>query len=104
MLNAARRRSTQKDLPCTLTHSWVLERLQEGRCELSGLPFDYQAKKGHLSPLTPSVDRIVPQLGYTPQNCRIVCQALNALFSTWGEAASLEIVIAYLKNRGVHFE
>ena len=104
MLYDAKKRSIKKNIPFNLTREWIQQKLVFGRCELSALPFEYGAKKGRLSPFTPSIDRIVPALGYTQQNCRVICYCLNNLFGTWGEASSLEIIIAYLKNRGIYFE
>lgn len=36
-------------------------------------------------PLAPSIDRIDSSLGYTRQNCRIVCAAVNYAMNVWGE-------------------
>ncbi|RZD49570.1 MAG: hypothetical protein CXT65_05205 [Methanobacteriota archaeon] len=80
---------------------WVKKRIQLGTCEASGVPFDLQSKSGQLSPRTPTIDRIIPELGYTKENCRIICMALNTLFGTWGEGAAIEIILPYLTKRGI---
>jgi hypothetical protein len=59
----------------------IQDRIDEGVCELSGMPFVLQ--KGR-SPYSPSIDRIIPELGYTYANIRVICVALNCAIGDWG--------------------
>lgn len=42
--------------------------------------------------LAPSIDRIIPSLGYVPGNIRLVVYAVNAAMNEWGEAVFWQIV------------
>jgi hypothetical protein len=52
---------------------------QGGLCAISGLPFSLTEFAGVLvkHPLAPSLDRISSQRGYTTDNVRLVCIAVN---------------------------
>lgn len=93
----ARRRAEKKGLPFDLDkHSMELEqRLRAKVCELSGLPLD---RSKHNGPYFPSLDRIIPSLGYVYSNIRVICFALNTAFGSWGEAETLKIFQA-ISNR-----
>lgn len=56
---------------------------QSWRCAVSGIPL--VAPEGRPGPFTPSLDRIVPSLGYVPGNVRIVCNLVNVAMNKWGE-------------------
>jgi len=65
----------------------------EGRCAVSGLPFSL-AEIGHgraRRPFAPSLDRIDPALGYTPENLRLVCVAANFGMNAWGQEVYLHV-------------
>jgi hypothetical protein len=86
----------KKGVSCDLTPEWVRERLDRGMCEMSGLPFDMDAKRG---PNTPSVDRIVPSGQYTQSNCRLILWSLNRALSNYGEDYMLMVFKAVLDKR-----
>lgn len=73
MLSNARARSRRQKWPFLLTHYWVLSRLRDGKCELTGLPFVLD--RGH--PFRPSLDRVDSNGHYTPENCRLILLMLN---------------------------
>lgn len=94
-------RSLEQGVKCTLNLEWILTKIK-GRCELSGLPFDLESKKGvfkqKFNPYAPSVDRI--KWGdYSPENCRMILIALNIGINHWGEDIYRLIAKAYLRNR-----
>jgi len=68
-----------------------------GRCELSGVELTLDG--GRLA-TSPSLDRVVPSLGYVTGNVRIVCHALNAGMGNWGQDALRRIVEIWLSNHG----
>lgn len=75
-----RRRVKSKNLPFNLTKDWIRQRLEWGRCEVTGLPFQFPNNKGDCGPrfYSATIDRIIPNLGYTKENSRLVIFAYNA--------------------------
>ena len=95
----AARRAARKGLPCdVLNHIPEIEaRVQNAVCELTGLPLNLMRTKASWD--SPSLDRIVPALGYTYQNLRIVCFAMNVALDSWGESQLQTIMSAWLARR-----
>ena len=48
-----------------------------------------------MQPFSPCIDRIVPELGYTPENCRIVCCIFNTCKFHWADEDVKTFVTAY---------
>jgi hypothetical protein len=69
---------TQDDLfDYCIEHNWV--------CSLTGIRFVLTS--GHYkswNPYRPSIDRIDSSKGYTKDNIRLVCSAVNIALHTWG--------------------
>lgn len=85
-------------MEATLSRANILEMIsrQGARCALTELEFDVspsRSGRGH-APFRPSIDRIDSTKGYTPENCRIVCFAVNAGLNAWGDEAFLKIARA----------
>lgn len=68
-----RQRAAKRGLEFSLTEEWIRERLESGKCELTGIEFDLNTKR----PFSPSVDRTDSTKGYTPDNCRMVVLCYN---------------------------
>lgn len=71
----ARVRAKAKGWPCEIDRHWVRSRVDQGRCELSGIPFQSEEP---WHPFSASIDRIDPNLGYTKENCQVILWMLNA--------------------------
>jgi hypothetical protein len=71
------------------------QRIDLGRCEVSGAAFDLSPGR---KPNSPSLDRRDPAKGYTPENVRVICHALNAALGDWGEAGLAPILAAWMQN------
>lgn len=70
-----------------------------GKCSLTGIPFEYYYKTGDRTPpWAPSLDRIESSKGYTPENVRLVCVAVNMALNTWGEDV-LHRIADHLKRK-----
>lgn len=56
-----------------------------GRCELTGIRFhSVKAAAARRRPFAPSLDRIDASKGYTANNVRLVCVAINYAMADWG--------------------
>lgn len=78
ILNQCKNRATKKNLEYDLDPDWFREK-SVGVCEITGIPFDISPpqEKGKRNPLSPSIDRIDIDKGYTKDNCRVVLWAVN---------------------------
>jgi hypothetical protein len=94
----ARERANKKGIEFTLTREWVLKRLATGVCEATGIRFNSETFIGRCGPYSPSIDRIDSSKGYTPDNCRMICWALNMGLSEWGEEVYLDIAKAFIEK------
>lgn len=94
MLRNARKNAKTRGMLCTLN----LEELQlaaqrtAGRCELTGISFEYGQAKELATVETrrkrvwaPSLDRLDGLGGYTAENVRIVCMAVNIARQEFGD-------------------
>lgn len=65
-----------------------------GRCELSGITWDFQSRSLRgKRPWSPSLDRIDSMQGYSLENCRLVAVAVNIALSDFGEEILRKIAI-----------
>lgn len=74
----------------------------KGHCEVSGLPFDMRQVEGaNRRPYLPSIDRRDGFLGYSRDNCRMVCCAVNLAMNEFGEDVLWEIAssMAMLRSK-----
>jgi hypothetical protein len=93
LLRSAKGRAAAKKVPFELTNEWA-ELAWTGRCAISGLEFDL-GNGNHWSRMkSPSIDRIKPEIGYTPDNCRFILWAINAFKGTGTDEEMFEVVDA----------
>lgn len=94
-VSGARQRAAKRDWLFGITMAHVREMLtaQGGRCAVSGLDFNFQRFPNSFVkyPFAPSIDRIDPRGGYTPDNVRLVCTAANFGMGDWGDEVLLTI-------------
>lgn len=74
IMQGAKRRAKEKGLDLNIDRHWIEQKLNNGVCERTGIPFVI-AVEAHL--LAPSLDRIDSSKGYDPSNCQVVCCAYN---------------------------
>ena len=86
MLHAARTRCRKNGGEVTITWEWLAEKIKNGRCELTGLPFDLlPPTTTGKNPFAPSIDRINPRnKNYELGNVRVILQSLNMALSDYG--------------------
>lgn len=98
LVNAARTRAKQAGIPFDLDEhvDAIQTRIDRGFCELTGLPLRVEGGRTWDSP---SLDRIVPELGYEITNVRVVLFAVNVMMNTWGEEPILTVADAIRSQR-----
>jgi hypothetical protein len=74
LFSGVRNRAKSRNLSLSVTVAWIERKLENGVCEVSGLPF--VLGKG-WNAYSPSIDRIDNALGYTTENCQMVLWAVN---------------------------
>lgn len=84
LLQSRRVESEKRNWPFELTDEWACARWT-GRCEITDLEFQKNAVRGP-HPFSPTIDKIVPELGYTQANSRFVIWGVNALKGTGTDA------------------
>jgi len=103
-LHRTRHSAKRRGLTFALTEAWFEKHLQNGFCQLTGLPIrikPYQPNsQGSRTFYSPSIDRIDNNEGYTIDNCRIICWGANQLKSKFTDrdinALALGIVLRNL--------
>jgi hypothetical protein len=98
-LNAFRgskQRAKKHNIPFTITKEWAESRWT-GRCEVTGIEFILSTKRSPYL-FSPSLDRIKPHLGYSPENSRFVLHAVNALKGQGTDADMLLIAKAIVSQ------
>ena len=58
---------------------------QKYRCAVTGI--ELVAPINTTQPFGPSLDRIIPALGYVVGNVRVTCLIVNLAMNKWGEVA-----------------
>lgn len=98
-INASQTRARDQCVPHSLTANDIDCLLvdQGWRCAVSDIPLDTPC--GDRQPFSPSLDRIVPALGYVPGNVRVVCNLVNFAMNKWGEEPLMRLVSAIREGR-----
>lgn len=95
-------KSRQPD--ATVTYEQILNDMKNGICAVTRIPLDfdmktYKEKTGRRSnPFSPSVDKINPNKGYTPENTRIVIWQYNMMKSELSDGEMYLICQAVVNN------
>ena len=97
LVRGAKERAKKKGLPFNLTTKWAEAILENGYCQLSGLPFDLNSTPRAWN--CPSLDQIMPGGGYTVSNTRIVLFSVNTGCGTWGENTLLRVALSITEKR-----
>lgn len=91
----ASRKSRGRRDRSSLTDAWIAQWQHVTHCPVSGLPFKFGAATNNaVDPLTPSLDRLDPTLGYTPDNTRVVCAFVNFAKNAWSQEVFEFLILA----------
>lgn len=99
LLSQSKHRAKLKGVEHNITAEWLQPKLERGVCEITGLPFDFSfgLGKGKL-PWAPTLDRIIPELGYTKENTQVVVWMYNAAKHTYTHQEVMMLVNALLEK------
>ena len=87
LLHSCKARSREKQWEFGLTLDWIKEKLENGICEVTGVSLDFTKSEAfHVSPFSPSIDRIDSSKPYIPENCRVVCMIYNVCKGQWQDS------------------
>lgn len=82
---SAKRAAQKHNLPFDITKEWITDKIVMGQCEVSGISFSMTGSAGkgttgagNQNPFGPSLDRIIPEHGYTKDNVKVVVWIYNA--------------------------
>lgn len=99
LLNYARDRARNHGLDFDIDRAFISDKLDRGVCELSGIRITRESPGNYRThPFAPSLDRINPSKGYTKENTRLVCFAVNRARSDWGDEVLLTMAEALVKH------
>lgn len=99
-VHSARKRATKKGE----THELSIEQARAlwarsgGACEMTKIRFDFTAMPGKRRPFAPSIDRIDSDRGYSIDNLRVVCVAVNLAMNQWGEDVLVRVAVGMLNH------
>ncbi len=99
LLRLARRRSAEKGLPCSITEDDIVI---PDVCPVLGIQL-FRAKTGFRYPKfggkdnSPSLDKIVPELGYVPGNVAVISWRANSI-KTNATLEELEKLVVWLRS------
>lgn len=100
LLSNARKTSRKQNIEYTITINDILTILKNGYCQISGIKFIINNVP--REPFAPSIDRINPNKGYTPENIQIVCWIYNSAKGVNTHTDVLKLSRALLKPKINH--
>lgn len=107
MYHTAIKGAKERDIPFNLDKQWFVDKLYQGKCEVTGIPFVLKAKehsmtvvsKGqHRNPFAPSIDRIDSSKDYSKENCQMTCVMYNFAKGSFTEEALEMFCRGYLNG------
>lgn len=98
LTKSAQARALERGVAFEIHAKWVLDKLLIGKCEATGILFEFFPAAGSRDNFVPSIDRILPSLGYTMANARLVIWGYNAAKSSGTDADVMRMAEALVRN------
>lgn len=95
-LKAVRKQKNLTENPITLDELCEMFAAQDGKCAISGLTMTW--RQGKITPTSISLDRIDWTGGYTKNNVRLVCFAVNAFRGRMTDDEMFTMALAIISN------
>lgn len=100
LLKSAKRRSYKFDYHCDIDYYFILEKLEKGYCEATGIVFDKNGEGDYSNhPYSPSLDRVDSKKGYTKENVRMVIWQFNLMKGEVSDEYLLSICDKFIENK-----
>ena len=104
LLQMAKNRAKDKGVDFNIDYAYLLKLWidSKGCCTLTGKNFDLNSwgNKGQVNPNAPSLDRIIPNLGYIKNNVRLITYHMNISLSDFGVFEFEKLIKDYLSFKG----
>lgn len=101
-LSALKHKANREGRDFDLSLEWIEQKFATGVCEVTGLALvisEYKpGKPGSRGPWSPSFDRIDNSLGYTEDNCRLVCWMYNVAKNSYTDEDVMRMAQNLLAN------
>lgn len=102
LLKSTQRRSVNYAEKNDLDLEYILNKLEKGVCEATGIVFDFDRPKSTIkNPYSPSVDRIDSSKGYTRENTQIVIWQYNLMKGELTEQELLELCHKVIERKKI---
>lgn len=104
MLYNARARAAKAEVPFTISPADIFV---PTKCPILGIPIECGKGRGGHLPGSPSLDRVVPQMGYVPGNVMVISNRANSIKrdATLDELRKLvEFLEHHIANRWMRHE
>lgn len=93
---AAKRRAKDNSVPFTISKQDIIDIFPaDGRCPMLGIPLHFNNKSSKDD--SPSLDRIIPELGYIPGNILLISYRANRIKND-STIEELEKILSFLKR------
>lgn len=95
LISDARKKHRKKNNDFDITVDDISCAIQNGKCAATGLQFNLNAP---FSPMTPSLDQIIPSIGYTRSNTQVVSLIYNLAKGNWTHADVITLAKCLLER------
>lgn len=95
MLRSARRRAAKSGVPFSITLDDIVI---PARCPALNIPLRVGTGRGGQTFQSPTLDRVVPELGYTPGNVMVISHRANTIKSS-ASPHELALVLCFVRRK-----